>query len=56
MGRMREHEQEQTPKNTEFSSKSIVGMAKRESSTEALKKAPLLPLEEKRKIHKGVNI
>ena len=36
--------------------KSILGMSKRESSSEALKKANLLPLEEKRKIHEGVNV
>ena len=34
--------------------KSMIGMSKRDSSREALEKAHLLPLEEKRKIHEGV--
>ena len=34
--------------------KSMLGMSKRESSSEALKKSHLLPLEEKRQIHEGV--
>ena len=36
--------------------KSILGMRKHESSKEALKKANLLPLDEKRKIHEAVYI
>ena len=36
--------------------KSILGMRKKESSKEALKKANLLPLDEKRKIHEAVYI
>ena len=34
--------------------KSILGMRKHQSSTEALKKAGLIPLDEKRKVHEGV--
>ena len=34
--------------------KSMIGMSKRDSTSEALEKAHLLPLEEKRKIHEGV--
>ena len=34
--------------------KSILGMNRRESATEALKKAGLIPLQEKQKVHEGV--
>ena len=36
--------------------KSLLGMKKYDSASEALKKANLLPLEEKRKIHEGVYV
>lgn len=36
--------------------KSLLGMKKHESASEALKKANMIPLEEKRKIHEGVYV
>ena len=36
--------------------KSLLGMKKHESASEALKKANMMPLEEKRKIHEGVYV
>ena len=39
-----------------FAAKSILGLSKRSSSTEALKRLELLPLEEKRNIHAAVYV